>query len=220
MKFRSQLLRSVPILLCAAASLACDQSPVQGSSGIEESTATRRDAAADSPQVFGELGDFELLDQEGRQVVRADLLGKPFALAFIFTTCTGPCPVITSNLLRLQAELEGTDIQLVTLSVDPEYDTPTVLLEYARELGADTTRWRFLTGSETVIDKLIVESMYLAVGRQEPSEDFPIGMHVSHSSKLVVFDRQCRIRGYYSGVTTDGLAAAEARLRFLETDSK
>lgn len=211
--FASQL---TLIGICSALLMACEQSPVQGSSGIEESNASRRDALADSPTVFGQLGEFELLDQEGRKVTRADLMGKPFALAFIFTTCTGPCPVITSNLVRLQADLKDTDVQLVTLSVDPEYDTPEVLKQYAIDLGADTSRWRLLTGPEQVIDELIVESMYLAVGRQAPSEDFPIGMHVSHSSKLVVFDRQCQIRGYYSGVTADGLEATQARLRFLE----
>ena len=143
-------------------------------------------------------------------------MGKPFALAFIFTTCTGPCPAISSNMVAMQSKLEGTDSQLVSLSVDPEYDTPEVLTAYAESIGADTSRWRLLTGDEKVIDDLILKSMFLMVGRQAPSEDFPIGMHVSHSSKLVVFDQSCRIRGYYSGVTDEGLEAALARLRFLE----
>ncbi len=214
---RSLLLASV-LALSTLFGAGCEESAAGFSSGLTESDDSRRDALPDSPKSFGSLGEFELVDQDGQAVRRDDLKGSPFALAFIFTTCTGPCPVISSNMVQLQSELEGTGIGLVSMSVDPEYDTPAVLKAYAQEVGADTKRWRLLTGDEEVIDDLIEKSMYLAVGRQVPSEDFPIGMHVSHSSKLVVFDRDCMIRGYYSGVTSEGLAAARARLVFLESE--
>jgi len=205
-------------LLCLALLAGCEESAAGFSSGMEETGESRRDALPNSPKAFGELGDFELTDQDGQTVTRADLMGAPFALAFIFTTCTGPCPIISGKMVELQDELEGTQIQLVSLSVDPEYDTPEVLKAYAENVGADTRRWRLLTGDEEAIDSLIVKSMYLSVGRQAPSEDFPIGMHVSHSSKLVVFDKNAKIRGYYSGVTNEGIEAALARLNFLENE--
>ena len=214
---RSLFLASV-LALGALFGAGCEESAAGFGSGMTESDDSRRDALPDSPMSFGSLGEFELVDQDGQTVRQGDLKGSPFALAFIFTTCTGPCPVISSNMVQLQSELEGTGIGLVSMSVDPEYDTPAVLKAYAQKVGADTKRWRLLTGDEEVIDDLIEKSMYLAVGRQVPSEDFPIGMHVSHSSKLVVFDRDCMIRGYYSGVTIEGLAAARARLEFLESE--
>ena len=215
------VLRALPLLLLFLPLFVTgcgDESAASFSSGMGTQDDSRRDALADSVRIFGELGDFELLDQDGQMVTRQELLGAPFALASIFTTCTGPCPIISSNMVELQGRLEGTEIGLVSLSVDPEYDTPEVLAAYAESVGADTSRWRLLTGDEEVIDGLIERSMYLAVGRQVPSEDFPMGMHVSHSSKLVVFDREARIRGYYSGVTEEGLAAALARLKFLESE--
>ena len=214
----SGILLAISLLLGSAVFAGCEESAAGFSSGMEETGESRRDALPDSPKAFGELGEFELTDQDGRTVTREDLKGAPFALAFIFTTCTGPCPIISGKMVQLQDELEGTEIQLVSLSVDPEYDTPEVLKAYAENVGADTSRWRFLTGDEEVIDTLIVKSMYLSVGRQVPSEDFPIGIHVSHSSKLVVFDRDTKLRGYYSGVTDEGIQAALARLKFLESE--
>lgn len=189
----------------------CDRPPAVHGGG----PAVRRDAAAEDAVAFGELADFRLVDQDGRAVTRADLLGRPFALACIFTTCTGPCPALGATMARLQRELGDTDVRLVSLSVDPEIDTPEVLAEYARGLGAEPERWTFLTGAGDEIDRLVVKSFYLPLARGAPSAETPLGIHVTHSTELVAVDRAGRIRGYYGVREPAGAAALLARLRFL-----
>ncbi len=204
------------VALVAAAVLAlgaCNRpTAVHGGSSV------RRDAEAADPIVFGEVADFSLVDRNGDTVTRGDLLGRPWVLACIFTTCTGPCPAISANMARLSEELGDIDVVLVSLSVDPEIDTPEVLTEYAERYGADPERWRFLTGEGAAIDELVMRSFFLPLDRQRPGEDFPLGIHVTHSTEVVAIDRAGRIRGYYSGKTEVGLEHLARRLRHLAAE--
>lgn len=97
------------------------------------------------------LGDFELTDQSGRVVRSADLRGKVLAINFIYTRCPLPdvCPRLAANFAALQHRFPkelGRGLVLLSVTVDPDYDTPPVLGAYARRWGADGQGWRFLTG--------------------------------------------------------------------------
>ncbi len=202
------------LAIASFALAACDRSPaVHGGSSV------RRDAAASDPIAFGEVADFALVDQDGRIRKREDLLGRPWALACIFTTCTGPCPTVSANMAELQRDLADTDVQLVSLSVDPELDTPEVLRAYAERHGARPERWSFLTGDGKAIDELVVRSFFLPLQRETPGADFPLGIHVTHSTEIVAVDRTGKIRGYYSGKTKEGLRGLAARLRSLSLEA-
>jgi protein SCO1/2 len=93
--------------------------------------------------------DLVLIDQHGTPVSFEDAIvgDTPVALNFVFTTCTTICPVMTATFARLHDELgdDGADLRLVSISLDPQYDTPPVLREYAERFGA-TEQWRFFTG--------------------------------------------------------------------------
>ncbi len=102
--------------------------------------------------------DFLLVDQEGRSVGLADLRGKAVVLDFIFTHCPGPCPVLTGILKDTQAALSPELRErtwFVSISIDPERDTPEVLAEYAAERGLDLSDWSLLTGSGEGIDRVL-----------------------------------------------------------------
>jgi len=90
-----------------------------------------------------------LTDQDGREVPLPELLAshEPYAMSFIFTTCTTICPIMSATLAHLRRELgdEARDLQLISVSIDPEYDTPRRLKEYAERYRAGE-RWTFLTG--------------------------------------------------------------------------
>lgn len=172
------------------------------------------DARAEASERFGTLSEFRLVDSAAREVTRRDLEGRVWIVSFVFTTCTGPCPTIVENLRRLQSELPQEGVGLLSVSVDPTTDTPAVLAEYARGLGADPARWRFLTGDIGEIDALLRSSFALPVERAAPGTA-PIGEHVAHSTKLVVVDREGRIAGYYSGTELGGARAALERARWL-----
>lgn len=172
------------------------------------------DARAAASDRFGELSAFRLVDSAARTVTNEDLEGRAWIVSFVFTRCTGPCPTIVENLRRLQSELPAEGVGLISVSVDPANDTPEVLAAYARGLGADTTRWLFLTGEVAQIDALSRSSFALPVERAAPGTA-PVGEHIAHSTKLVVVDAEGKVAGYYSGTELSGARAALERARWL-----
>jgi len=121
--------------------------------------------------VIRAVPDFSLVDQNGQTVTNADLRGKIWIADFIFTRCKGPCPLMTARMLEMQKALTKTpEVKLVSVTVDPEYDTPEVLKAYAEANFADPERWKFLTGDKAVIEKLVTEGFmqHLAEENGEP----------------------------------------------------
>ncbi len=158
--------------------------------------------------VFGTVPDFAFTDRRGRTVRRADLLGKVWVADFIFTNCSGTCPVMTmrmKGLLEALKDLPG--VALVSFSVDPDRDTPEVLDEYAAGHGADDERWYFLTGDRAAVYRLSREGFRLAVGEVPPEELRPGDEAIMHSDRFGLVDRRGRIRGLYRGAGPDSEAA-------------
>lgn len=147
--------------------------------------------------VIGDVPPFSMIDQTGRTVTRDDLMGKIWVADFIFTSCGGPCPIMTKRMHELQSAIYSRGIPnviTVSFSVDPEYDTPKVLSEYARQFEADGLNWLFLTGKQLEIFELATKGFKLHATRAE-------GAHqVEHSPRFAVVDHRGRIRGYYEVV--------------------
>ena len=98
--------------------------------------------------------EFALTSQDGARVTLADFRGKVVAVTFIFTLCTATCPVLTPMMSFVQDQLGsdfGAKIAFVSITVDPERDTPQVLKEYAQAFGANLAGWSFLTGAPAAI---------------------------------------------------------------------
>ena len=96
------------------------------------------------------LPDITLIDQNGQKVSLASLKGKPVLFDFIYTTCPGPCLVLTSRMKQIANRLGpklGTEARIVSITVDPEHDHPAQLNAYAKAQGADVNGWLFLTGT-------------------------------------------------------------------------
>lgn len=167
--------------------------------------------SAEPDDDFGAVADFALTERSGRTVQRADLLGRVWVAAFTFTRCAGPCAQVSGNMARLQQELAGqADVVLVSLTVDPDYDTPKVLQDYATRYGADPQRWLFLTGPQEAVYRLIRDSFRLGVEQTAGPSRTP-GNEVLHSTKLAVVDRRGHLRGYFDGrmVDDEGKPAAD-----------
>jgi protein SCO1/2 len=147
---------------------------------------------------FNQVPPFTLTDQHGQAFPsETSLKGKVWIADFIFTTCTGPCPRMSSQMRRVQSELKDLpDVQLVSFTVDPENDTPTALAEYARRYGAES-RWHFLTGPKETLHQLNREAFML--GNVDGSLD--------HSTRFILIDRSSRVRKYYH--TTEGTFVPE-----------
>ena len=104
------------------------------------------------------LPDITLVDQNGHNVSLASLKGKPVLFDFIYTTCPGPCLVLTSRMKQIADRLGsklGTEARIVSITVDPEHDHPAQLNAYARAQGADVNGWLFLTGTPKKIDDVL-----------------------------------------------------------------
>jgi protein SCO1/2 len=154
------------------------------------------------------LPAFELTNQDGQPVNLDDFKGKVWLADFVYTTCPGPCPLITAHMSELQHKLPpDADVRLASFSTDPANDTPAVLKAYAKKFGA-AGRWTFLTGPKEQVYDLINHGFMLAV-------DAPPGAPIIHSTKMVLVDRSGTVRGFYDGTTEDSDAQIIADIQSL-----
>ncbi len=151
--------------------------------------------------IHGIVPDFTLVERSGRSIQKSDLLGSYWVASFIFTRCATSCPMTVRGLAGLQDDLPH-EVRLVSFSVDPDYDSPAVLAEYADRVGANVDRWLFLTGDKATIRRCIREGFHLAV---EENKDGTPGWEVTHSPRLALVDPKGRIRGYYESSDTSEL---------------
>ncbi len=107
------------------------------------------------------LQDFELTERSGRRVRSQDLLGQPYIAGFFFTTCPGTCKRQSDQMRLLQTAFRNKPIRLVSITVDPDIDTPAVLGEYAQSYEADKEKWLFLTGALDDIVRVGTEKFFL-----------------------------------------------------------
>src|SRR2546430_12470547 len=149
---------------------------------------------------YGTVPEFVLVNQDGKNFDSAQLRGKIWIADFIYTTCPGPCPMISSRMSELQKPLGKTDVHLVSFSVDPEKDTPDVLHRYAEKLQAEPGRWDFLTGPKSAIYKLSHDGFKLAISNGSDAKGIPV-----HSTRIVLVDRHGQIRGYYDTTEADAV---------------
>lgn len=165
---------------------------------------------------FGQVRDFRLTNQVGAEVTLESLRGRPWVANVIFTRCPGPCASLTRLMSQVQAELADLpEVRLVSLTSDPEFDTPGVLADYGRKFQADPARWWFLTGPTAEIRRVAVQDLMLVVVEKEEAERaVPEDLFI-HSTLLVVVDGEGRLRASVEGLepgARDKVAAAVREL--------
>jgi protein SCO1/2 len=160
------------------------------------------------------IGDFSLTERSGKTVTKQDLLGKPWVVGFVFTRCAGPCPRVSGQMAKLQRELKDDDVRLVTMTVDPDYDTPEVLTRYATAFGADEERWLFLTGDKETMYRYIEEHFRMPVEETQGEERKP-GFEVIHTTNLLLADAKGVVKGKYNAVDPEEMAKLRSDLKDL-----
>jgi protein SCO1/2 len=139
--------------------------------------------------VMGQIPSFQLVSQTGEPFDSATLDGHVWVADFMFTTCTGPCPMMSASMRQLQTSTAETpDVLLVSMTVDPAHDTPAVLAAYARNFRQDAARWFFLTGDMAKLNDLGVNAFKLN----------SVDGSLTHSTRFVLVDRKRQIRGFYT----------------------
>jgi protein SCO1/2 len=149
-------------------------------------------------QKYWQLPEFSLTERSGKTVTRSELAGKIWVADFFYTTCPGPCPMLTSRLSALYEKVGAKDnVRLVSISLDPAKDTPEVLQTYASKFKAGPN-WFFLTGDKAAIYELALKGFKLAVAEERNNPE-----PITHSTKLMLVDREGWVRGIYEGVGED-----------------
>ncbi len=165
-------------------------------------------SAPEAP-VIAALPDFVLVDQDGQRFDKDAMRNGVWVTAFVFTHCRATCPRLTAQMKKLQARVSDLDdAHFLSVSVDPQNDTPEVIKVYMKENGIDETNWRFVTGDEQSIEDFVVGGFKVGYGRTQWSTE------LTHSNSFALVDEKARIRGYY-GSDDEGLAKLETDLRAL-----
>lgn len=149
--------------------------------------------------VLGEVSTpFEFKNQWGETITRDEFKGKVWIAYFFFTTCRSICPIMNRNAIDVQTEFaKNPDVIIAGFTVDPENDTVDALKKWAERHNAQRGKWHFLTGKRETLYNLSRETFKLGA---EPGDETH---QIVHSDRLVLIDRQGRIRGYYSGVNRE-----------------
>lgn len=167
-------------------------------------------ASSSEVREYGQLKTFALTERSGRTITLDDLKGKTWLVNFIFTRCSGPCPILTQNMQDLEKTLPE-EVHILSITVDPEYDTPEILTYYAEEYQIHSNRWLFVTGKKEEIYGLIRNGFQLGVTKDDTSRQ--PGTAFIHSTRFVIMDSENKIRGYYDGMDP-------ASLKLLTNDLK
>lgn len=168
---------------------------------------------------FGPAPDFQLTDQTGASFSSGSLAGKVTLLDFVYTRCTDACPLLSATFQETQrkladANLLGSRVMLVSLSVDPTHDTPADLAEYGQQFKADPASWKMITGDwDQVWD--VVTGLKVATRPPRPALDAPApgGTEITHSTRIILIDGQQQVRAYLEGqdASPDDLVNAARR---------
>jgi len=142
------------------------------------------------PGVIKQVPSFDMISHNGEPFNRDSLLNKISVLDFIFTSCLGPCPIMSNNMKTLYNQYKlHPDLQFISITVDPEYDSLDILKLYADANDVNDNRWKFLRSEMGKVKKLSTDGFLFM------SDNLPAG----HSVKFVLIDENANIRQYYNG---------------------
>ena len=167
--------------------------------------------------VLRTISSMDLVDQGGEPVNLQTFRGQPWFANIIFTRCPGPCARMTQKMRQLQEALpaEASEVQLVSLTTDPDFDTPEVLSQYARKFQVDTRSWKFLTVTKEEIVRVSTQEWLLVMlEKGEAERESPNDIFL-HSTLTVLMDGLGRIRGTYEILEEGQLEEALADLQRL-----
>lgn len=166
-------------------------------------------------RVLGSIADFTLTNQDGQATTLAAFSNHVWVADIVFTRCAGPCPRMTGQMRSLQNILPtASAAKLVTLTTDPDNDTPVVLKKYGQHFDADFNRWTFLTGTKAQIAGLASDSLKLSAVPVKPEDRKDDADLFIHTTIFVVVDKHAQLRGVFEtgGEGVDWTNAVQPRL--------
>jgi protein SCO1/2 len=169
---------------------------------LNEAKAVARGVPAESPgpSINQQIGHFQLTERSGQTFDSDELKGQVWVASFFFADCPGACLKMNNSIAELQVELADKPVRFVSITVDPAKDTPERLREYAQHYQADASRWVFLTGEMNSIRDLAVDEFKVPFAQ------------ATHSDRLMIVDRQGRVRGTFRGTDPTQITLLKRKL--------
>jgi len=170
---------------------------------------------------IGKVPPFEFTNQDGKLITNSFYDEKVWVVEFFFTTCPTICPKMNENMLKIQNEFYGNlDFGIASFSINPKYDTPQILKEYAETHGATSKNWNFLTGDQDIIYELANTGFTLYAGEDSNAEG-----GFEHSGMFALVDKQGNIRSrlddygnpiaFYDGLDQKGVQQIKEDIKIL-----
>lgn len=171
-----------------------------------------------APEPIVIVPNWSLINQEGQKFGKAELLGKVYIADFFFTSCPSICPKLTGAMKEVYQRFLGKEDQVhfVSITVDPDTDTPTVLKEFMEKNGIAKSNWHGLTGSKADIYDVVVEKMRVHMGEKEFIPDADGAYDIPHLAQLALFDQNGDLRGLFKTDSVEMSALVRAANFLLE----
>jgi protein SCO1/2 len=206
-------INTIGLILVCAAIIGCNNSvptsdknnqqlPFFGEFDIELNT--QADGTQHADTLYYPIPKFSFVNQDSVFITQEDYRESITIVDFFFTECPSICPMMSAQMVRLQDKFKKqhpeVPVKFLSFSVKPESDTPEKLKSYADKIGADLTRWNFLTGKPSDIYDLAQDGFLLTAF---PSDTAAGG--IFHTDKVTLLDKSLRMRGYYDGTSTNSM---------------
>ncbi len=156
----------------------------------------------DNPYASLYIPSFTLTDSLGNEIDQSIMDGKYTVLDFFYTSCPLICPSMSAAMKEVQTATAGTDLQLLSISIDPSVDTPEVIERYASAFHANPDRWRFVTGNMEMITILLM-GLSFDLGELSTDDGF---RNINHPAKLILIGPDRHVIKLYSYADPDQLA--------------
>ncbi len=171
--------------------------------------------------VIGAAPKFELTDQNNKKISNTNYNGKVYVVEFFFSTCPSICPIMNRNMISIQNEFFGNpNFGIASITINPQNDTPEVLKKHAKELGATSLNWHFLTGDKEYIYAIANRGFNIFAG-----ENSKVNGGFEHSGLFALIDKTGKIRCrkdeqgnpimYYDGLDKKGVNAIKEDIKLL-----
>ena len=169
-----------------------------------------------APEKWRRLEGFTLTNSLGGSFTQAEVEGKFLAVSFLFTSCSLTCPEVSRSMAEIQKLTADTDdVRLLSLTVDPRSDTPSVLAKWGERFGAYTNRWFLLTGDKAELHRVIGAS-FLATETNNPFNSMP--GNFAGTERIAVVDAQGRVRVFFDGLRLETPAAVIKEIKQLRAE--
>ncbi|MCB0443878.1 MAG: SCO family protein [Flavobacterium sp.] len=179
------------------------------------------ETAEDLLMKIGKAPNFSLINQNGETITNKNYDGKVYLVEFFFSTCPTICPIMNKNMVDLQNHFEKqNDFGIVSITINPDYDTPEVLKQHAQHLGVTNPNWNFLTGDKVYIYDLANKGFSIFAGENKESDG-----GFEHSGLFALIDKKGNIRSrkddfgnpivYYDGIEASGIQALKQDIKVL-----